>query len=63
MNAQVRLRADDREGRAQIIRYVARPPFAEAQPEVIDDAQVRLTRARPRPARSSARRALVAAPS
>jgi hypothetical protein len=37
-----RVRADDRAGRAQLIRYVARPPFAEAQLEVIDDEQVRL---------------------
>ena len=42
VNTSVRVRADDRAGRAQLIRYVARPPFAEAQLEVIDDEQVRL---------------------
>jgi hypothetical protein len=28
-------------GRAQHIRYVARPPFAEAQVEVVDEEQMR----------------------
>jgi transposase len=41
VNTSVRVRADDRAGRAQLIRYVARPPFAEAQVEVVDEEQVR----------------------
>ena len=43
VNTRVRVRADDRAGRAQLIRYAARPPFAEAQLAVIDEEQVRLT--------------------
>jgi hypothetical protein len=43
VNTRVRVRADDRVGRAQLIGYAARPPFAEAQLEVIDEEQVRFT--------------------
>jgi hypothetical protein len=43
VNTRVRVRADDRAGRAQLIGYAARPPFAEAQLEVIDEEQVRFT--------------------
>jgi hypothetical protein len=41
VHTSVRVRADDRLGRAQLIRYVSRPPFAEAQVEVVDEEQVR----------------------
>jgi hypothetical protein len=43
VNTRVRVRADDRVGRAQLIGYAARPPFAEAQLEVLDEEQVRFT--------------------
>ncbi|MBK6687931.1 MAG: transposase [Deltaproteobacteria bacterium] len=47
VNASVRVGADDRAGRAQLVRYAARPPFAEAQLELIDEAQARFTLRRP----------------
>ncbi|MEO1228928.1 MAG: transposase [Myxococcota bacterium] len=43
VDARVRVNAGDEKGRLQLCLYVARPPFAEAQLEVVDDARVRLT--------------------
>lgn len=40
VNASVRVGANDRAGRAQLVRYAARPPFADAQLELIDEEQV-----------------------
>ncbi len=47
VNASVRVGADDRAGRSQRVRDAARPPFAEAQLELIDEGQVRFTLRRP----------------
>jgi hypothetical protein len=38
-----RIEADDRKGREQLVRYLARPPLAEEQIEPLDDERVRLT--------------------
>ncbi len=38
-----RIEADDERGRASLVRYLARPPFAEAQLEWLDDERLRLT--------------------
>ena len=38
-----RIEADDERGRASLVRYLARPPFAEAQLEWLDDERIRLT--------------------
>jgi hypothetical protein len=43
MNTPVRVRADDRAVRAQLVGYAARSPLAEAQLEVIGDGQMRFT--------------------
>ena len=39
----MRVAAGDEQGRLQLCLYVARPPFAEAQLEVLDEDRVRLT--------------------
>jgi hypothetical protein len=38
-----RIEADDERGRTSLVRYLARPPFAEAQLEWLDDECLRLT--------------------
>ena len=43
VDARVRVAAGDEKGRLQLCLYVARPPFAEAQLEVVDEDRVRLT--------------------
>jgi catechol 2,3-dioxygenase-like lactoylglutathione lyase family enzyme len=43
VDARVRVAAKDRKGREQLCLYVARPPFAEAQLDVLDEDRVRLT--------------------
>ena len=42
VNASVRVSARDRRGREQLVRYVARPPFAESQLEHLDDERIKL---------------------
>ena len=38
-----RIESQDRQAREQLVRYLARPPFAEDQIELIDDDRVRIT--------------------
>jgi hypothetical protein len=38
-----RIEADDERGLTSLVRYLARPPFAEAQLEWLDDERLRLT--------------------
>ena len=59
VDARVRVVAGDRKGREQLCLYVARPPFAEAQLEVLDEERVRLTFRSPM---RSGQRALVLQP-
>ncbi|NJM56039.1 MAG: hypothetical protein HC841_09255 [Verrucomicrobiae bacterium] len=43
VDARVRVAAGDEKGRLQLCLYVARPPFAEAQLEVLDEDRVGLS--------------------